>query len=486
MIEEYFRNKPLEIGFTRQLVFDDLIVEDAWRLKRVLHQPLKWFKNPVIYKTEPWEAEAVGHPSVFYDKDFGCFRMWYMCFSPSAYFSQGKEGKIHYMCYAESKDGIHWTKPLLNVCNFPGFEKTNVVYCGANGKTARGQVFKDETEKNPEKRYKMICLETFPWEKGEKGQISGLRLLYSPDGLRWNSENAYFVLDYHSDTHNHIVFDRRNCRWLLYNRPTMYSSGRSGHLRHHRRRVSVMVSDNLVDWSYPRTVFFPDEIDPPDYDHVYVVPYCNYFLMFYTVMEGDTTGEKETRFAWSKDGFHWERYHAREPFLQRGNQQSWDAGSVIIHSMVENGEDLIFYYTGSHRGQHQPGIYRNGIGAAFIKKDRFIEVQAQDEPGYLLTREFICPGKFLKINTGYAGIPNKQQYIKVEVLRRPALGGHAFFNYAYEGYSFEESIPISTNRLDACVMWKTKNDMSELIGKPIYLRFELVNMGLFSFSFSKE
>lgn len=112
MADRYFRDKPLEIGFTRQLVFDDLIVEDAWRLKRVLHQPLKWFKNPVIYKTEPWEAEAVGHPSVFYDKDFGCFRMWYMCFSPSNYFSQGKEGKIHYMCNVESKD-VSLGKTLL-------------------------------------------------------------------------------------------------------------------------------------------------------------------------------------------------------------------------------------------------------------------------------------------------------------------------------------------------------------------------------------
>lgn len=486
MNSDYFYDKPLEIGDERQIVLDDLIIEDAWRIKPVLHQPLKYFKNPVIYKTEPWEAESVGHPTVFWDDDFGCYRMWYMSYSPKNYYTRGETGIIHCMCYAESKDGVNWTKPLLDVCKIGGFDKTNVVYCGANGLTARGQVFRDETEKDPEKRYKMICLEIFPWEKGAEGKCSGLRLLYSPDGLHWNPEKAYFVLDYHSDTNNHIVFDRKTKNWLLYCRPTMYGSGRSGHLRHHRRRVSIMVSKDLIHWYYPRTVLFPDHYDPPDYDHVYVVQYCNYFIMFYTAMEGDTYGRKETRFAWSRDGFHWERFYPRMAFLPRGDEQSWDAGAVLIYSMVEKDDDLVFYYTGSHRGQHQPGFPMNGIGLAFLKKDRFIEQVASDEPGYILTRELICPGKFLKINTGFSGIPNKQQYIRVEIVRRPEIGNHAFFNYAYDGFSLEESIPVSGDRMDAVCRWKTKNDLSELVGKPVYLRFELVNMGLFSFHFSNE
>ena len=487
MIYSYYRDKPLEIGYTRQLVFDDAIIEDAWRMKRVLHQPLKWFKNPVIYKTEPWEAEAVGHPTVFYDSDYGCYRSWYMSYSEKNYYSRGETGIIHFMCYAESKDGLYWTKPLLSVCDFPGFNKTNVVYCGANGKTARGQVFKDEKEKDPEKRYKMVCLETFPWEKGAEAMCSGLRLLYSPDGLKWNSEKSRFILDYHSDTNNHIVFDRKNNRWLLYCRPTMYSSGRSSNLRHHRRRVSVMISDDLINWSYPRIVLFPDEIDPPDYDHVYVVCYQNYFLMFYTVMEGDTHGRKETRFAWSEDGFHWERFFSREPFLPRGNKDSWDAGAVLTYAMLAQEDNLIFYYTGSHKGQHeQQEVSINGIGAGFLKKDRFIEQRAENEPGYILTREFICPAKYLRLNTGYSGIPDKQQYIRAEIVRRPSLGNHAFFNYAYDGYSLEESIPVSTDRLDAPVMWNNKKDLSDLVGNPIYIRFELLNMGLFSFYFSDK
>jgi hypothetical protein len=483
---EYFRGKPLRTGDKAQLLLDDYIIEDTWKLARVLHQPMKWFKNPILYQTEPWEGEHVGSPFVMWDKEFGCYRMWYSSFVPANYYSFSTTGPSYFMCYAESEDGINWRKPKLDVCRLPGFEKTNVIYYGADGKRGSGQVFKDEDEKDPEKRYKMVCLEQFPWKGGYEGYTSGVRILYSPDGLKWNPQNAYFVLDYHSDANNHVVFDRKNHRWLLYCRPIIYASGRSSGLRHHRRRVTVMVSEDLVHWSYPRMVMFPDEKDRPDYDHVFVTLYGNYFLMFYGAMEGDTTGIKDTFFAWSRDGFHWERFYTRQPFLPRGNENSWDAGEVLTYSMVERGEDLLLYYAGHNRGQHQQGIYRNGIGVAFLKQDRFVEQKAGNEPGYLLTREFICEGKFLKLNTGFVSMPDKQQRIRVEILHHPPLGKNAHFNQIYNGYGLEDCNEISTNRVDVPVTWKTKKDLSGLVGKPLYLRFELLNMGLFSFRLSDE
>ena len=65
-----------------------------------------------------------------------------------------------------------------------------------------------------------------------------------------------------------------------------------------------MTSEDLVQWSYPRVVCYPDEYDLPDYDHVLVFPYGNIFVMFYGAMEGDTTGRWELRLATSSDGFH--------------------------------------------------------------------------------------------------------------------------------------------------------------------------------------
>ena len=36
------------------------------------------------------------------------------------------------------------------------------------------------------------------------------------------------------------------------------------------------------------------------------------------------------------------------------------------------------------------------------------------------------------------------------------------------------------------VTWNGSPDLSALLGKPIYLRFEIVNMGLFSFKVAHE
>jgi hypothetical protein len=36
------------------------------------------------------------------------------------------------------------------------------------------------------------------------------------------------------------------------------------------------------------------------------------------------------------------------------------------------------------------------------------------------------------------------------------------------------------------VTWNGSADISELAGKPVYLRFEIVNMGLFSFKITQE
>ena len=47
-----------------------------------------------------------------------------------------------------------------------------------------------------------------------------------------------------------------------------------------------MTSPDLVSWSYPRVVIYPDERDLPDYDHASVFRYGSHFLMLYAAMDG--------------------------------------------------------------------------------------------------------------------------------------------------------------------------------------------------------
>ena len=77
--------------------------------------------------------------------------------------------------------------------------------------------------------------------------------------------------------------------------------------RHHRRRVSVAVSSDLVHWNEIRSVFFPDERDPdwPDIDHFRPFFQGGLFLGFSAYVDPTGYMRGQPRAAWSHDGFHW-------------------------------------------------------------------------------------------------------------------------------------------------------------------------------------
>ncbi len=64
--------------------------------------------SPVLSPEYPWEGESVMNPCVLFEN--GIYRMWY---------SAGETYEPNVLCYAESDDGIHFTKSPLN----PVFEK---------------------------------------------------------------------------------------------------------------------------------------------------------------------------------------------------------------------------------------------------------------------------------------------------------------------------------------------------------------------------
>ena len=109
------------------------------------------------------------------------------------------------------------------------------------------------------------------------------------------------------------------------------------------------------------------------------------------------------------------------------------------------------------------------------------------EDRWELTREFLLEGNRLRLNTIMPGLNYREIGIRVEIARRPQLGQHtADFSQAYPGFSLEECDPICGTRIENPVTWNGGPDLSHLTGKPVYLRFEIRNMGLFSFQVSQE
>ena len=52
------------------------------------------------------------------------------------------------------------------------------------------------------------------------------------------------------------------------------------------------------------------------------------------------------------------------------------------------------------------------------------------------------------------------------------------------GYSLEDStIPVDSKRLYSMARWKTKPDLGELLGREVWLHFEIRGAGLYSYRF---
>mgnify|MGYP001550049242 CR=1 FL=1 len=147
--------------------------------------------------------------------------------------------------------------------------------------------------------------------------------------------------------------------------------------------------------------------------------------------------------------------------------------------------DLLFYYGGATKGQYD-WHGRGGIGVALAKADRFVMQTAGDEPGYLITREFILEGNRLRVNSFYRKTKDSLHHLKAEIVRHPELGGHAGCTPAFAGFALADCDPLRENSTGALVTWKGKSDLSALLGQPVYVRFELKNMGIFSFRMTRE
>ena len=106
-----------------QLFLDDYLIEQTVRLQRVIHQPFRYWGNPVYAAEAPWEGNGVVYlGGVYIDPADGMWKAWYATLNPPAY------PEITYaVCMLLSSDGFHWERPELDVVRAHDGSWTNIV-----------------------------------------------------------------------------------------------------------------------------------------------------------------------------------------------------------------------------------------------------------------------------------------------------------------------------------------------------------------------
>lgn len=475
----YHRGMPMRIGNELQLLADDYIIEDRWKITREVGSVIKHLRNPVLVQDKPWEGQIGTLSSVFYDDKLGKFRMYYDSFNLTNYFNPREGAPSYAVAYAESADGFNWIKPALEGFPYGNYPRTNILNSGLNGKRAgSANVFLNPDQSDPARRFMILYLG------------GGTRLAYSADGLHWDTLKEPLIR-YHSDFNNHLLYVPEHKLWYMYVRPFVRSNGR-GDLpegpRHTSRRLALTTSPDLKNWSPPRIVLYPDERDEPDYNGVSVFRRYGLFIGLYSQMAQEHGGsEQEVYLATSRDGIHWQRTEERKPFLSRGILGSFDQGEVgvTMSPPVEIGEEMYLYYRGTPEGESS--FYsESAVGVCRFRKDRFIGLRAADLTGYLLTKELVLEGSKLVLNC--SSLPRvyhtrEQDGIRVAIFAPPDYGqdGGAIKETAIPGFALEDCDVVTTDSTTHTVTWKGKSDLSMLLGRKVYLRFQMRAATLYSF-----
>jgi hypothetical protein len=477
--------EPIVIDSTHQLFLDDHLIASATNLKRAIHQPRKHESNPLLWPTEPWEPEmATVYGSVIRDDAYngGKYRMWY------------KSGMG--VAYAESDDGLRWTKPPLDFVTIDGV-KTNILW-RKKSKTEGPDDFpvfyelfgvhRDDREPDPSRRYKMgfLCIDWKHQGPGgdpyHPGQRRGLGVAASPDGLHWKLLHTY-ATEAIIDGQTHWTWDTARNKYVLYGRTRKqppeiveawskydwFKKWYSG------RAVGRVESPDFLTWSLtaPATaqvVLTPDLNDPPGTEiySMKVFPYEGLYIglvqTFHATPDDSTL---DIQLAVSRDGINFIRVADRATWLPLGPVAAWDRFNLSManNDPIRVGDDLRFYY-GGRMYRHGPyagkdkGPERSGIGLATTPRDRFVALQGSFDNPELLTKPLLLKGTTLHLNAN------------------ARFGELTIWINDENGKEVGKSETITTDALAIPVKWKT--DVSEVLAKPVTLRIRLKNAELFS------
>ena len=470
---------PVQIGSRLELMIDNyLVASTKGDINLLLHHPIP--REIVMRYDAPWEGSGTGYQTIFRDGDI--FRMYY-----KAWHLEPRKGKIQVphdtiAAYAESKDGIHWTRPDLGLFEFNGSRHNNIIWMG-NG-SHDFTPFKDTNPAcRPGEEYKAIA-------RGENP--TGVYAFKSSDGIHWSLlQETPIITKGAFDTQNLAFWDPIRKEYRAYIRD--FHNG--------IRDIRTATSPDFHTWTEPEQLVYPGKPDIALYTNQ-IKPYYrapHIFIGFPTryIERGwspsmETLPDPENRklrysasprygmaltdalFMSSRDGKTFHRWD--EAFLRPGPRQkdSWAYGDNYIawqlvetpSSMEDAPPELSLYATEGYWTGNASELRRYTL-----RMDGFVSMHASSSGGEFTTKPIIFTGKYLDINfsTSAAGS------IQIEIQHADGT--------PVPGYTLSDAPEIFGDAIAHTVPWKDGKDLAGLSGKPVRLRFVLRDADLYAFRF---
>lgn len=441
-------DEPLRIGSRLQLFVDDYVIDTlSGDAQLHLHRPEP---QEVVLTTDAlWEGNTSAYYTVFRDDDI--YRMYYRG-SHSA--SEGKRAAHREVtCYAESSDGIHWTKPNLGLHEFDGSKDNNIVWDGIG--THCFTVFKDDNPNcAPEARYKAIS-------RGRPKGKKGLYVFQSPDGIQWSLIKDQPVITTGAfDSQNLAFWDSETEQYREYHRS--FQNG--------VRSIMTSTSEDFVNWTDPVPLKYGDAPQ----EHLYtnaVLPYFRapqIYLGFptrYLPQEGQRV---EPTLMASHDGVHFKRWldaliPEDAPEDRDGNRSNYMTWGVV--QLPDNEHELSVYATEAYYTGPDSRLRR-----FTWRTDGFVSLRGGTEGGALTTPPVIPSGEELILNF----VAQAPGTVRVEL--QTADGD------PIPGFALADCPPLQGDSLDQPVRWKNRS-LADLDQQPIRVCIHVRCADVYAFRF---
>ena len=281
--------EPIDVDNRLELFVDDHVIgEITGDVQQQLMRPEP--KEVVFVADQPWEGNSSGYYTFF--QDGGVYRMIYRGWQHD---EQQKAAHEEVTCYAESKDGIRWTKPNLGLVEFNGSKANNIIWDGMFSHNFTP--FKDANpDCQPEARYKALAR-----SQGDQSYRLGLYAFQSPDGINWKLMQEEPVI-------THGAFDSQNLAFWDTDRGEYRAYWR--YFGNGVRAIRTATSKDFITWENEAELTYPQGTAN---EHLYTNAIQKYFRAPHLFIGFPTRYEPKSQqvepiLMTSRDGTEFHRY----------------------------------------------------------------------------------------------------------------------------------------------------------------------------------
>jgi hypothetical protein len=457
--------RVMDIGSRLELFVDHTLIDRLQGAQLRLNHPVD--AGVALKFDRPWEGAFSGYATVI--KDGPTYRLYYRCL-PVA----GKDGNENEAtCYAESADGVQWSKPELSIYELMGTRKNNAVL-------AHNAPFTHNFCPMLDARPGVAAAERFKALGGTKQ--SGLVAFVSADGLHWKKLREQAVItEGYFDSQNVSFWSEAEKQYVCYFRTFKTIDGKGV------RWITRTTSKDFLNWSAPVDMSFGEA--PPEQlytnqthpyfraPHLYVGIAAR-FMPGRQVLTDEQAKAINVDPSYFKDcsdnvlltsrgGYGYDRTFL-EAFIRPGiGPENWTSRTNYpALNVVPTGPGEMSLYV-----QHRYGQPSHHLKRYTLRTDGFASVNASYHGGEFVTKPLRFVGKNLVINFATSA-PGSLRFEIQDQDRKPIAG-----------YTLEESVEVIGNEIERIVSWKKGDDVSRLANQAVRLRVVIKDADLYALRF---